>query len=59
MTTAVGGPLQPGAEATLLFYRRERAARIDWHAPDLERRFPPDAIYRNGEWVKRGALRVR
>ena len=57
--TTAAGPLQPGAEATLFFYRRERAARIDWRAPDLEQRFPPDAIYRNGAWVKRGALRIR
>jgi hypothetical protein len=49
--TVSKGALRPGAEAVLLFYRKERAANIDWTAPDLETRFPPDAVYRHGQWT--------
>jgi hypothetical protein len=49
---AVGpGAIRPGVEAVLLFYRSNRAAAIDWNAPDLETKYPPDAVYRNGEWT--------
>ena len=54
-----GGTTRPGAEGTLLFYRRERANQINWSATDLETRFPPDAVYRNGEWTRRGNLAIR
>jgi hypothetical protein len=53
------GTTRPGAEAALLFYRRERANQINWLAIDLETRFPPDAVYRNGEWTRRGNLTIR
>ena len=55
--TSRQGVLRPGAEAALLFYKKERAAQIDWNAPDLEARFPPDAVYRDGEWVGRENLK--
>jgi len=55
----VGGELRVGAEAALLFYRKERAAGVDWDAPDLETRFPPAAVFRGGLWVRRGELPVR
>ncbi len=48
-----------GSEVTLLFYRKERPVKIDWAAADLETRFPPDAIYRGGEWVRRGNLTIK
>lgn len=48
--------LRNGAEASLLFYRKERASKMDWTAPDLENRFPPDAVYRNGEWTGKDKL---
>jgi hypothetical protein len=49
--TVASGALRPGAPALLLFYRKDKAAQIDWAAADLESRFPPDAIYRSGEWT--------
>ena len=51
--------LRSGGEAALLFYRKDRAEKVDWEAADLETRFPPDAIYRGGEWVRRGSLTVK
>jgi hypothetical protein len=47
---------RPGAEAALLFYPKASAGAIAWDAPDLETRFPPEAIFRKGEWVRRGRL---
>jgi hypothetical protein len=38
------------------FYRKERASKMEWTAPDLETRFPPDAVYRNGEWTSKDKL---
>ena len=57
--TAARGVLRPGAEASLLFYQKDRAQQIDWTAPDLESRFPPDAAYRNGEWSGREKLTIK
>jgi hypothetical protein len=54
--TTSPGDLRPGGEAELLFYRKDRAGKIEWEALDLETRFPPDAIYRGGEWLRRGSL---
>ncbi|MFN2455022.1 MAG: M14 family zinc carboxypeptidase [Pyrinomonadaceae bacterium] len=54
--TVTKGALRPGTEASLLFYKKDRATRIDWTVPDLESRFPPDALYRNGEWIGRDKL---
>jgi hypothetical protein len=51
--------LRPGSEAALLFYRKDRAGKVEWEAADLETRFPPDAIYRGGEWVRRGSLTTK
>ncbi|MEP7272601.1 MAG: M14 family zinc carboxypeptidase [Acidobacteriota bacterium] len=48
--TAAGGPIRGGTDAVLLFYRQESAGKIDWAAEDLESRFPPDAIFRHGQW---------
>jgi len=57
--TAARGTLRQGAEAALLFYRKDNAARINWHAPDLETRHPPDAVFRSGRWERRGSLTVK
>lgn len=48
-----------GSDVTLLFYRKDRPVKVDWEAADLETRFPPDAIYRGGEWVRRGSLTIK
>jgi hypothetical protein len=42
--------IKPGDFAELLFYKKSR--RIDWKAEDLEKQFPPDAIFSLGKWVK-------
>jgi hypothetical protein len=44
------GAWRAGIAADFLFYKKSR--QIDWKAPDLETRFPPDAIYKNGKWLK-------
>ncbi len=36
--------------AEFAFYKRSRT--IDWSAADLETRFPPDAIFSFGRWIK-------
>ena len=56
---AAQGDVRTGAEGALLFYRKDRAARIDWGAPDLETKSPPEAIFRGGEWVRRGGLPIK
>lgn len=43
-------PLKTGNFGELLFYRRDR--RIDWSSTDLEKEFPPDAIFSLGKWLK-------
>lgn len=53
------GELRTGAEATLLFYLKNRADKVDWDAPDLETRFPPDAVFRAGNWTQRGTLPIK
>ncbi len=57
--TTSQGDLRPGSEAALLFYRKDRSGKVEWEASDLEARFPPDAIYRGGEWVRRGSLTIK
>jgi len=44
------GLLRVGASGEFLFYKKTRA--IDWTAKDLEKVFPPDAIFSNGKWTK-------
>ena len=53
------GELRPGSDGALLFYRKDRSNQVDWDAADLETRFPPDAIYRGGEWIRRGNLTIK
>lgn len=43
-------PLKPGSFAEMLFYRKNRT--VDWSAADLEKQFPPDAVFSLGKWHK-------
>jgi hypothetical protein len=51
-----GTSVRAGALGEFLFYRKDR--QIDWKATDLEKQFPPDAIFSGGKWVK-GDLRKK
>ncbi len=42
--------IRAGALGEFLFYRKDR--QIDWRAADLEKQFPPDAIFSGGKWIK-------
>ena len=44
------GNLRVGTSGDFLFYRKSR--NIDWTAEDLEKAFPPDAIFSQGKWAK-------
>jgi hypothetical protein len=44
------GSLRPGNLGSFLFYKRSRT--IDWASENLEKDFPPDAIYLFGKWLK-------
>jgi hypothetical protein len=57
--TVAKGELRPGTEAALLFYRKDRASGVDWSATDLETRFPPDAVYRQGAWSGKDNLTAK
>lgn len=46
------GLLKTGSRGEFLFYRKDKAANIDFKAKDLETRFPPDAVFSNGKWTK-------
>jgi hypothetical protein len=48
------GFLRVGASGEFLFYKRAR--KIDWKAKDLEKAFPPDAVFSNGKWTKGAKL---
>jgi hypothetical protein len=48
------GRVSPGELAELFFYRRDRV--VDWAATDLEKQYPPDAIFSTGKWFKVDAL---
>jgi hypothetical protein len=45
-----GKPVRVGDFAELLFYKKSR--EIDWKAADLEKQFPPDAVFSLGRWIK-------
>lgn len=44
------GQIKPGELAELFFYSKDRT--VDWSSPDLEKQFPPDAVFSLGRWVK-------
>ncbi len=48
------GLLKVGASGEFLFYKKSR--EIDWATKDLEKTFPPDAIFSNGKWMKNDNL---
>lgn len=39
-----------GELAEFLFYRKDHT--VDWTAADIEKLFPPDAIFSGGKWIK-------
>lgn len=43
-------PLKVGNYGELLFYKKGR--EVNWASTDIEREFPPDAIFSLGRWVK-------
>lgn len=51
------GAVRTGELAELLFYKKDRV--VDWAAPDLEKQFPPDAIFSAGKWLKGGKTMPR
>jgi hypothetical protein len=44
------GNFKIGELAELLFYKKDR--QVDFTVKDLEKQFPPDAIFSTGKWVK-------
>ncbi|HVF46139.1 MAG TPA: M14 family zinc carboxypeptidase [Pyrinomonadaceae bacterium] len=42
--------IRAGELLELMFYRKERV--VDWTVADLEKQFPPDAIFSSGKWFK-------
>jgi len=44
------GEFNIGALAEFFFYRKDRV--IDWAAADIEKQFPPDAVFSGGKWIK-------
>lgn len=41
---------KPGEIAEFIVYKRDRT--VDWSSPDMEKQFPPDAIFSAGKWIK-------
>ena len=44
------GNLKIGELAEFYFYRKDRT--VDWATANLEKQFPPDAIFSGGKWIK-------
>ncbi len=44
------GRTAAGELAEFYFYRRDR--QVDWRSPEIEKLFPPDAIFSTGKWLK-------
>ncbi len=42
-------PVKTGNLSELLFYKKDR--KIDWKASDIEKEYPPDAIFSLGKWI--------
>ncbi len=45
----INGLLRVGSGGEFLIYRKSRS--IDWKSPDLETKFPPDGIFKDGKWL--------
>jgi len=43
-------PIKTDNFGELLFYNKSR--QVDWTSPNLEKQFPPDAVFSVGKWVK-------
>lgn len=43
-------PLKAGSFSEFLFYRKGRA--VNWASADIEKEFPPDAIFSLGKWAR-------
>ena len=43
-------PLKQGNYGELLFYKKDR--QINWASTDIEKEFPPDAVFSLAKWVK-------
>lgn len=51
-------PIKAGNYGELLFYKKGR--EVNWASTDIEKEFPPDAIFSLGKWAKgEGLLRPR
>lgn len=44
------GRVAPGEMCELLFYKKDRV--IDWSVPELEKQFPPDAVFSSGKFIR-------
>jgi hypothetical protein len=44
------GNTKIGELAEFFFYKRDR--QVDWTSKELEKQFPPDAIFSTGKWTK-------
>ncbi|MBP6004808.1 MAG: hypothetical protein KA746_15360 [Pyrinomonadaceae bacterium] len=44
------GKMKVGELGEFMFYRRDRV--VDWSSTELEKQFPPDAIFSGGKWIK-------
>ena len=44
------GNLKSGELAEFFFYRKDGV--VDWASTDIEKQFPPDAIFSGGKWIK-------
>ena len=44
------GQTRAGELAEFFFYKRDRT--VDWASTELEKQFPPDAIFSGGKWIK-------
>lgn len=47
-------PLKAGSYAEFLFYKKDRV--VNWASSDIEKEFPPDAIFSLGKWAKGDGL---
>lgn len=47
-------PIKAGSYAEFLFYKKGRV--VNWASSDIEKEFPPDAIFSLGKWAKGDGL---
>ncbi len=44
------GRIKPGELTEFIVYKKDR--QVNWTAADLEKQYPPDAIFSGGKWIK-------